>query len=569
MLRHVKHTARRVHHHINRHALWWVVFLALSLIVGLQVAYPLDRAVPFARLGGKLVGYQKFDTIAESINKSFLETKVTLYISPQISIPFSPRQAGADVDLDAMSARLTDYPLWARLIPFSFVAFQPDVQAIDLSYNGRQMDEFMSSMLPRLNVPPRDAGMTIRDGQLTVTDDVPGREVTADNLRKTLATARYGLISTTLTVPSKELSAAKPRAYFETVKQQAEAVIALPITIGISDETRTPSRADIASWLAVGEVNAQAALTVNDAGIDAYLSSLRDAYTTPAGQTEVTRVDGREIARVEGASGRSIDVAALRAQLSDIVRSGRNQPVQATFVSVPPTVVINKKYSSTEAGLQAYVSDQATSRNVRITVQQIGGANWSASARGSESTVSASTYKLFVALYLFHLMDEGKLSWDDAILDTNVRGCFERMLVASTNACAEEWLRRYGDDTVEQYAWSRGFSRGTQFTNPEANHTTTDDLTRFMRGLNDGSLLSGEQRDYVLSALIRHPYRKGIPGGSGGEVHNKVGFLWDYSNDSAVVYHPRGTYVIAVMTKGLSFYAIAGITREIEAIMYP
>lgn len=81
--------------------------------------------------------------------------------------------------------------------------------------------------------------------------------------------------------------------------------------------------------------------------------------------------------------------------------------------------------------------------------------------------------------------------------------------------------------------------------------------------------MSSEYRQYLLDALKRHHYTKGIPSGSAGEVHNKVGFLWDYSNDSAVVYHPRGTYVIAVMTKGLSFYAIAGITREIEAIMYP
>lgn len=81
--------------------------------------------------------------------------------------------------------------------------------------------------------------------------------------------------------------------------------------------------------------------------------------------------------------------------------------------------------------------------------------------------------------------------------------------------------------------------------------------------------MSGWSREYLLTALKRHHYTKGIPSGSKGSAHNKVGFLWDYSNDSAVVYHPRGTYTIAVLTKGLSFYAIADITREIEAIMYP
>lgn len=49
----------------------------------------------------------------------------------------------------------------------------------------------------------------------------------------------------------------------------------------------------------------------------------------------------------------------------------------------------------------------------------------------------------------------------------------------------------------------------------------------------------------------------------------KLVFLWDYSHDVAVVEHPRGTYILAIMTKGASFHTIANITRELEAFMYP
>jgi len=90
-----------------------------------------------------------------------------------------------------------------------------------------------------------------------------------------------------------------------------------------------------------------------------------------------------------------------------------------------------------------------------------------------------------------------------------------------------------------------------------------------MLGLNDGSIIGGGYRDRLLHSLSVHPYRYGIPTGSGGEVWDKVGFLWDYVHDTAIVKHPRGTYVMTIMTKGQSYATIASLTREIERIMYP
>ena len=69
--------------------------------------------------------------------------------------------------------------------------------------------------------------------------------------------------------------------------------------------------------------------------------------------------------------------------------------------------------------------------------------------------------------------------------------------------------------------------------------------------------------------MSRQIWRQGIPAGTRGWTSNKVGFLWDYVHDVGVVHHPRGTYVMAVMTKGASYGIIAQITREIEALMYP
>ncbi len=570
MRKHIVRHARRVHHHINRHALIWVAFLMYALIVSLQLTYPLDRAVPFAKLGDEPVGYQTYDQVAVKVNDAYLKARGSLRLDDKRSVSFAVKDIGAQPNIDKTAQTLTEYPLWSRMIPLSFVVVRPHVVSTEMQFEPQQVDNFATTQAAVLTRQPQNAGLEFKNGKLVATADMPGSIVDPDQLRETLLKQSYGLVYTVVDVPHKDVAATKTTAYFEQVKQHAEQFIALPITIAVENDTITPTTAEKAAWLRIGDgTDGKAVLSVDAEGLDAYLKSLQGKYTTPAGQTAVSRVDGQEVSRTEGTPGRTIDIETLKLRLSTIVMSRQNQPLTAAFMPLAPTVVINKKYSATQEGLRAYVADQGNSRNVRISVQQIGGAGWTAGARDNETTVSASTYKLYVALYLFDRMDSGEINWDTPILDTTTKGCFERMIVASTNSCAEEWIRQFGRNNINNFIWSKGFSRGTDFNNPLANHTTAADLSRYFRGLHEGWLMNGWAREYLMAALQRHHYTKGIPSGSKGNVHNKVGFLWDYSNDSAVVYHPRGTYVIAVMTKGMSFYAIADITREIEAIMYP
>ena len=65
-------------------------------------------------------------------------------------------------------------------------------------------------------------------------------------------------------------------------------------------------------------------------------------------------------------------------------------------------------------------------------------------ARDTESVVSGSIYKLYVVLYLFKEMNEGRRDWSTPILGTTTSACFDRMTIASTNPCAEEWLNQFG-----------------------------------------------------------------------------------------------------------------------------
>lgn len=545
--------------------------IVVAGIIAFQLAYPSDRGLIFASVAGKSMRLSSHDEMAKAITEAFSSTKVKLTVGTDKSVEFDLKSAGAEPNTERMIQRLSEYPWWLRLLPGSLLWQSQNLTHADVYYANQPFKEFIEEKSQELNFSPQNARLAIKDGKLTTDEAVEGSEVKLDDLLSAISGADITLGGTTaIEAPAKRIKAGRYARDLEHVKGEAEAAIAHTFTIQAGSKTFTPSRGEVASWVLLADADGKVTLAVDKAKLKAYVEELNKQVATPAGQTDIAIVDGREVGRVTGASGSALAIdavvdqiaAALLAPQADVI-------VSAPFVEVLPSVIFNSRYTATQGGLQAYVNDLTRTKNVRISIQQLDGEKWSASARGGESTVSGSTYKLYVALVLFDRMAKGEIHWNDPMLDTTVAGCFERMTVASTNPCAEAWIAQFGRQYINDFIHARGFSEATTFTASDANRSSSDDLMKYMIGLNDGSLVGGEYRDRLLNSLGRHPYRYGIPTGSKGNVHDKVGFIWDYVNDTAIVQHPRGTYVMAIMTKGYSYATIASITREVERIMYP
>lgn len=545
--------------------------LLLAGVIVFQLAYPSGRGLLLASVAGKSMRLSSHDEMAKMITDAFDSTKVKLVVGKDKAVEFDLRAAGAEPNTEHMIQRLSDYPWWLRLVPGSLLWQSQNLSFADVYYANQPFKDFFQEKSKELNFSPQNARLAIKDGKLTTDEAVEGSEVRVDDLLNTITNADIALGgTTTIQAPAKRT---KPERYARDLTQvrgEAEAAIAHTFTIQAGQKTFTPSRGEVASWILLADVNGKVTLAVDKAKLKSYIEDLDKQVKTPAGQTDITIVDGREMGRVTGASGSAIAVDAVVDQIAAALLAPQaSVAISAPFVEVLPSVIFNSRYTTTQSGLQAYVSDLSRTKNIRISIQQLDGEKWAVSARGAESTVSGSTYKLYVALVLFDRMAKGEIHWDDPMLDTTVAGCFERMTVASTNPCAEAWIAQFGRQYINDFVHARGFSEATTFTASDANRSSSDDLMKYMIGLNDGSLVSGEYRDRLLDSLGRHPYRYGIPIGSKGAVHDKVGFIWDYVNDTAIVQHPRGMYVMAIMTKGYSYATIASITREVERIMYP
>lgn len=551
----------------------WVVFLVCALIIGAQLLYPPDRALPLVQLASKRVGWAKDEAIAASINEHFLQTKLRLSVGEKDKwIDSTLAVAGAEPAVEAMQKPLIEYPFWQRFVPLSIFAHVANVKTLPVEYNQRVQKQFADKQAAQLSFAPINARLAIKNGKLEAVADMRGSTVTGAAVESALKNATLSLGATNVvTVDATRTNPERTAADLEAVRHAAEAALARPVTIAAAGKTLKPDATTVATWLTIGNNEQGKAELQFDSGTFAkYMDQVDKEAGVPAGQTNIDLVNGHEVARQPGTTGTAVERTDLTEKTKAWLLAGQgNSSIAAVFVVTQPSIIYDKKYTSSQEGLQAYLDDVARRMDVHIAVQQVDGARWYASVRAGESIPSASTYKLYVAKWLFDQLDQGKTHWNDPMLDTTVSGCFDRMTIASTNPCAVAWLDQMGRDNMNNYVYGLGFSRGTTFTAPDATHSTTNDLMKMMLGINNGSLLSGANRDRLLHSLSTHPYRYGIPTGSRGQVWDKVGFLWDYVHDSAIVSHPKGTYVMVIMTKGQSYATIASLTREIEKIMYP
>ncbi len=567
-----EHYFRVMPNHRHHRVIVWSLFLTIAAILAVQFAYPLDRGLPLARLGGTMAAFMPREQVAKLVADQFDQTEFKFVVGNKIyQRPL--KLAGAEPDTELVVSKMVEYPFLQRFIPLSILWQPAMVDSLPLAFEQSQIDATIAEAVKTVSYPPQDAVLEIKDGNLRLAEAASGQEVTADQLKQSLlqGTIRPGIVMS-LTVVPRVVPAERNLQDLAAVRSQAEAALHHTLVIQVEGQPVELSQNTIASWLALTKDDKGVIhLELSDTSLDTFASELNKKFGVAAGETNVTVVNGHETARTAGISGRTVNVEALHVELQrQLIDGTPSRPITVSFLPTTPTIIYNNTYSATRDGLQSYVNDISKSRNMRIMIQQLDGQKWEVEARAHESTPSASTYKLFVALELFERIDKGEFTWNSPILDTTFDKCFDRMTIASTNPCAEKWLEMFGGySAMNDFVYSRGFSDATDFTNPVAKHTSAADLTQYMIGLEQGTLLGGANRDRLLHSLSVHPYRYGIPTGSKGVVWDKVGFLWDYVHDTAIVHHPQGTYVMTIMSKGQSYARIAEVTREIERIMYP
>lgn len=554
---------RRVRH------LFLVGGIGVGLIICGQLIYPYETSLPFAQALGQEVGHQSANELAATFQTQFEASKVEFQTGTRATTR-SLSTLGATLNNERMARTLSTYEWWQRLLPFSLLWLRPHIDTFDVTIDGTQAAKQADEIADELTYSATDASLALDGSMLNVVSAADGYSVTSADVQHAITATTYMSVNTQVVVAGTKIDPARLDSDIEEAVHTATSALGRELTIEVPGKgDYVPDKTTRAGWLSIKVKGDTMTVTANRSAIAQYVQQLNVTAKTDPIATQVTIRDGEEVARTAGTNGAALDEDALTDWLAAALTDKNHETTMtAEFHAVTPSTIYTRTYSHTQTGLRAYVAYATSTQNVRIAVQQLDGKGWSASGRASESIPSASTYKLYVMLRVFDDINSGKLSWNTPMLDTTAGGCFERTIVPSTNPCSEEWIRQYGASTLTNYLHAKGFSSGTGFTFSDAAHTTAGDLATYLVGLYNGTLVSGNNRSLLLEKMGRQLYRSGIPAGTDGWTQDKVGFLWDYIHDAAIVHNPKGTYVLVIMTKGYSYGYIANVARQIDTILY-
>lgn len=553
---------------------WTLVSVVVGLVVVSigQLLYPRDHLVPFAVIDSvKVGGWAKKDATWELDHRLAVQPiSITIKETNQTYRTIKPQDIGL-VMSNQSRVEAASYPLWARLIPSSLLWYQALYNNPSPQYKRDEvkLSTFVHSALGDCKLAPKDASIRFSDDRLQLVPAAAGGACEKDEVMTGL-----GQVAPTIMHPASlaiEATVKKPKVSDETAKtliEKLEANSKNGITLAIGDDEKTIPQKEILSWLAFTPKDSVLVVGINNDASGAYFTKdITPLVVVTAGTTTVKTRDFTELSRKTGKTGRTLDNAATQASLLNVME-GKATEAKIATQSVKPKVSYARSYTKTSTGIAAMLThyNQDNAGVFGVSFVELGGERRSAAYNQNRTFTTASTYKLFVAFSTLKYVDSGKYKWSDKIVGgRDLSTCFDDMIVKSDNPCAEALLEKIGRKKLDEDLRSIGLTSST--FRAKSNQTTASELATFLTKLQNSDLpIKTASRDRLLSAMKRQIHRQGVPAGTSGTVADKVGFLQGLLHDAAIVYSPKGTYVLVILSDDSTWANIAELTKKIEAL---
>lgn len=570
----VQNTWQRMYGFMYRSNMRLLAFIGVAillLVVVAQCLYPEGTALPRAAVAGLSVGGKTFEEVVSSIKDRYGDAKIYVRVDNKLIAESSAAKVGIVPDYRQAAQAVTQYSLSARLVPFSSVYKMFLQPSLGYTIEKERSGEFADKVNELCKITPQDARYEVASDGVFVHADKPGRECLEDAVLRSLQEIKLADEAIILEPATKTIPAQQRAEDLKNNLSGAQRIVSRGLTIKAPAESWPISSSDIAHWLKVEEGR----LSVDSEKIKQYLAEKRGVFYIEPGVTKVVIRDNMEIARVEGAKGQGIDIDITTQRIKEILLAHEGVPPEAWvhLVITEPRIETEQLYSSTNAGLQALVEQWDRENNGRygVVIRDLGGKGMNAMLYPDRDFVTASTFKMFLAYAVLNKVQTREIHMDTTTnLGLNVRDCIEEMIVNSTNACATSLFELAGWSYVHHFVREKfphtSMDNGASLDGEK--HTTANDEATFLEKLNAGALLDNEHSNFLLDLMKRQKFRGGIPKGVPGvTVANKVGFYNGYKHDVAIVYAPRGTYILAIMSKGGADWQFADLSRRVYQVM--
>ena len=123
-----------------------IVGLVVCFVVVLaQLIYPTNRALPFANIQGKHVGFESVAQIKTELNG--LDNREVTIKTEKRAYTTSFESIGVRVNAEAMAKTASTYPTKLRFVPFSLLLHRPRIYKLDLTLQETALNSFASKVM--------------------------------------------------------------------------------------------------------------------------------------------------------------------------------------------------------------------------------------------------------------------------------------------------------------------------------------------------------------------------------------------------------------------------------------
>lgn len=160
------------------------------------------------------------------------------------------------------------------------------------SFDPNLYKDYSTKAAENLNIPPTDASLAIKNGQIAVNSGSNGITIDSTNLKKEI---KAGFQSkepiVTIEMPTQPLSQALFLEDLTTAKNQAEAFLAHQLQIILNNNSYNTDRATIGSWITFTNKDGVYSALLDLSTIKNYVNRLAAKNDTPVIDTKINAVD--------------------------------------------------------------------------------------------------------------------------------------------------------------------------------------------------------------------------------------------------------------------------------------
>ncbi len=568
-----------------------IIIVAVAILTEtiFQIVYPSSRLIPGTRVDGVNLGGKKYAEAAKLLDDAYGRLPLDIYFGDSNAAFQSPKMSEVGIGVDN-AARLekVKYPFYLRIIPTSIFWAQALSKPgeITYTYDKKKIASYtIGKVGDDCSIAPRNATLKLIDSKLQLVPSVAGGQCDINEFQQALAEVQpSSKKANEVRISINPTPAPVTDDMARDLAAKLNNRLSSPMPMAVDTSTADIPARVVLSWLDfVADVpeqsidnsaNKTASLkfTVNQERMEDYLNqNIAAKLIKKPGVSKISTLDFTETSRVNGASGRGVDLPKTTQSVEDYINSKNQKAIGVTIV-VGPTLVYTRNYTPTSQGFSAllaqYAQDNPGVYSMAFTELSGVTSPRSASYRADDRMPAAGIQSLYIAYT--DIMEEaaGTARPVDIIDDgRNKTECFKDMLLLADEGCRLGYYKYFGYAKLASRGKELGLTN-TVFAG-EDTVTSANDVQKVLVGLYKNQVAREQGGTKILSTLRSATGgNEGISeGASSGQVVHVLGDVGTSHNDGAIVYSNKGVYALTILTKdGSSWDKVAGLAKKIESL---